>query len=208
ALMAKPPWQTAMFVPMVANFVPLLAPANQMNYDTVQFYNSALAIVGGISAAALSFRLLPPLSPDYRTRRLLRLSLRDLRRLATDPGGWSRDDWEGRIYSRLFVLPNAATPLERARLMAALAVGCDIIELRLAAFHLGLGAELDPVLGALAEGKSATATAGFTRLGEHLASPSQFDPNTSAALRARGQILAISDTLIQHRSYFDAGVAS
>jgi hypothetical protein len=33
------------FIAMTANFVPLLAPANQMTYDTVQFYNSALAIV-------------------------------------------------------------------------------------------------------------------------------------------------------------------
>ena len=32
-LMAQP-WQTAMFTAMAANFVPLLAPANQMSYDT------------------------------------------------------------------------------------------------------------------------------------------------------------------------------
>jgi uncharacterized membrane protein YccC len=208
ALMAKPPWQTAMFVPMVANFVPLLGPTNQMNYDTVQFYNSALAIVGGVSAAAMSFRLLPPLSPAYRTRRLLRLSLRDLRRLAAHPDRWSRDDWEGRIYSRLFVLPNEAAPVQRAHLLATLAVGADIIELRVTALDLGLGSELGPVLEPLAEGKSATATAGFTRLEQHLASLSQFDPETSATLRARGRILAICDTLIQHRTYFDAGVAS
>jgi uncharacterized membrane protein YccC len=208
ALMAKPPWQTAMFVPMVVNFVPMIGPANQMNYDTVQFYNTAQAIVGGVAVAALSFRLLPPLSPAYRTQRLLRLTLRDLRRVATHPDGWSRDAWEGRIYSRLFVLPDAGTPLERAQLISALAVGADIIELRLTALHLGLGAEFGPVLAALAEGKSATAIDGFTRLGEHLASPSQFAPENSAALRARGRILAICDTLVQHRSYFDAGVAS
>jgi uncharacterized membrane protein YccC len=208
ALMAKPPWQTVMFIPMVANFVPLLAPANPMIYDTAQFYNLAMAIVGGVSAAALSFRLLPPLSPAYRTRRLLRLSLRDLRRLATHPDRWSRDDWEGRVYGRLFVMPNEATPLQRAQLMAALTIGADIIELRLTALHLGLGSELDPVLKALAEGKSATATAGLSGLDRHLASLSQSDPEILAALQARGQILAIGDTLIQHRSYFDAGVAS
>ena len=59
------------FVGMTANFVPLLAPANQMSYDQVQFYNSALAIVAGSAVAALSFRLLPPLSPAFRVRRLL-----------------------------------------------------------------------------------------------------------------------------------------
>src|SRR5207244_6595739 len=69
ALMAQP-WQASMFAPMVGNFVPLLAPANQMSYDTVQFYNAALAIVTGCGAAALSFRLLPPVSPALRTERL------------------------------------------------------------------------------------------------------------------------------------------
>jgi len=46
ALTAQP-WQTLMFTAMVINFVPLLAPANEMSYDTVQFYNGALAIVAG-----------------------------------------------------------------------------------------------------------------------------------------------------------------
>ena len=77
ALMAQP-WQTAMFTAMAINFVPLLATANQMSYDTVRFYNSALAIVAGSGGAAVSFRLLPPLSPAFRTRRLLALTLRDL----------------------------------------------------------------------------------------------------------------------------------
>ena len=61
------PWQTAMFTAMAANFVPLLAPANPMSYDTVQFYNAAVAIVVRRGAAALSFRLIPPLSPAFRT---------------------------------------------------------------------------------------------------------------------------------------------
>jgi uncharacterized membrane protein YccC len=84
ALMAQP-WQPPMlrFDTMVMFFIPLLAPENQMSYDTVQFYNGALAIFTGSGAAAVSFRLLPPLSPAFRTRRLLELALRDLRRLAT-----------------------------------------------------------------------------------------------------------------------------
>src|SRR5207248_6034437 len=65
------PWQTVVFVAMAANFVPLLAPANQMSYNTPQFYNAALGIVAGAGAAAISFRLIPPLSPAFRTRRLL-----------------------------------------------------------------------------------------------------------------------------------------
>jgi uncharacterized membrane protein YccC len=72
--LAAQPWQMAMFTAMVFNFVPLLAPANQMSYDTAEFYNSALAINVGIGMAALSFRVLPPLSPALRTRRLLALA--------------------------------------------------------------------------------------------------------------------------------------
>ena len=75
-------WQTPMFTAMTAFFCFLLAPTNQMIYDTQQFYNAALATVAGLGVASLSFRLLPPLSPAFRTRRLLALTRRDLRRLA------------------------------------------------------------------------------------------------------------------------------
>jgi uncharacterized membrane protein YccC len=70
ALMAQS-WQTVMFTAMVINFVPLLAPTNEMIYNTLQFYNAALAVVTGSGAAAVSFRLLPPLPPAFRARRLL-----------------------------------------------------------------------------------------------------------------------------------------
>ena len=195
------PWQTAAFTAMAANFVPLLAPANQMSYDTVQFYNQASAIVGGLGAAALSFRLLPPLSPAFRTRRLLALTLRDLRRLATGPVPRTPDDWEGRVYGRLAALPDQAESLQRARLVAALAVGIEIIQLRHIARRLDLGSDLDAALEALAQGDGETATARLARLDQLLAS----DPAGSVALRARGSILAISEALTQHASYFDAG---
>jgi hypothetical protein len=69
-------------------------------------------------------------------------------------------------------------------------------------------ARIDSAPAALAAGKSATPTAGFARLDQRLASLSPSGTGTSAVMRARGRILAISDTLTQHRSYFDAGVAS
>src|SRR5271155_372787 len=117
ALMAQS-WQPTMFAALAGNFVPLLAPANQTSYDTVQFYNAALAIVLGCGAAALSFRLLPPLSPAKQSERLLALTLRDLRRLATAGIHWRRDDWDNRMYSRLAVLPDQAEPLQRTQLLA------------------------------------------------------------------------------------------
>jgi uncharacterized membrane protein YccC len=122
---ARQPRQTAALTAMTMTFVPLLAPTNQMSYDTVQFYNGTLAILAGTGAALLSSRLLPPVSPAYRTRRLLALTLRDLRRLAT---GLAYSDCGGHIGGRLVAMPDAATPLQRAQLLAALSVGSEIIQ--------------------------------------------------------------------------------
>jgi uncharacterized membrane protein YccC len=194
------PWQTATFTAMAANFVPLLAPANQMSYDTVQFYNTAVAIVAGVGAAALSFRLIPPLSPAFRTRRLLALALHDLHRLATGPIPHTPNDWESRMYGRFSALPDEAQPLQRSQLLAALSVGSEIIQLRHIARRLNLSSELDAALEAVTRGDSAIATDHLARLDEALAARTG-----AAALRARGSILAISEALTQHASYFDAG---
>ncbi len=208
ALMARPlmaPSQKAMFTYLAAYFVPLLAPANEMSYDTMQFYNAALAIVAGTGAAALSFRLMPPLSPAIRTRRLLGLTLRDLRNLAMGPIPCAPGDWEGRIYGRLAALPDAAEPLQRSQLLTALAVGNGIIQLRRIVPQLGLGSDLDTALEALEQGNSAIATTRLVRLDELIAARPNAGSEASLALRARGSILAISEALTEHTTYFDAG---
>jgi len=203
ALMAQP-WQTAVFVGMAGNFVPLLAPTDPMSYDTVQFYNAALAIVAGCGVATLSFRLLPPLSPAVRTERLLAFALRDLRRLATNPH-LHAEDWESRMYGRLAAVPDAAGPLQRAHLMAALSVGTAILHLRRIAPQLGLGTELDLALVAFAQGTTAAASAGLGELDRRLAAVADAGWHTSLAARARGRILLIRDALGQHGAYFDRG---
>jgi uncharacterized membrane protein YccC len=194
-----------MFAALAGNFVPLLAPANQMSYDTVQFYNAALAIALGCGAAALSFRLLPPVSPTKQSERLLALTLRDLRRLAIATGQRPRDDWEGLMYSRLAALPDGAEPLQRAQLLAALSVGTEIIHLRRIAPQLGLVSELDSALKAIAQENWVAAAAGLTALDQRLDLLGQGDPETSLVQRERGRVLAICDALARHRSYFDAG---
>ena len=151
---SRRPAALALFSAMGVNFLPLLAPTNQMSYNTVQFYNSALAVFSGCAAAALSFGLLPPLSPAFRARRLLVLTLRDLRRLASDAFSPSTEEWEGRMYSRLAALPDSAEPLQRAQLLAALSIGNDILQLRHLPPVISLQPELDAALVALAQGKS------------------------------------------------------
>ena len=192
-------WPSVAFTYMASYFVPLLAPENQMSYDTAQFYNAALALLSGTATAALFFCLIPPLSPAFRTRRLLALTLRDLRRLAMDR---AFVDWAGHIYGRLSAMPGEATPLQRAQLLAALSVGTEIIQLNTTARRLGSGGQLEAALSALAQGKNATATARLACLDEALARDTGTAPE---ALRARGSILIISEALSQHAQYFDAG---
>ena len=196
------PWQTVVFMALAANFVPLLAPANQQTYDTQQFYNAALAIVGGLGAAAFSFRLIPPLSPAYRTRRLLMLTLRDLRRLASGRIWLKPEDWENHMFGRLLALPDAAEPLQRAEMLAALSVAKEIIRLRPIVRLVDLDSELGAGLEALGRGNIALTTAHLDRLDDALAARPD-----SAALRARGGILAMTEVLTQHAAYFEAGAA-
>ncbi len=198
-------WPAPMFTAMIVTFVPLLAPANQMAYDTLQFYNGAVAIVTGVGAAALAFRLLPPLSPTLRTHRLLALTLRDLRRLTTAPIPRTVNEWEARIYGRLSALPEQAEPSQRAQLLAALSVGTGIIRLRRVARRFDLHAELDAALDALARGDSSVATERLARYDKALASFPSTSPGARVRLRARGIILAMSEALAQHRAYFDSG---
>jgi uncharacterized membrane protein YccC len=192
-------WQPAIFTGIVTPFIPVLAPANPMIYDTQQFYNASLAIVAGVGAGAFSFRLLPPLSPAFRTRRLLALTLRDLRRLATGRIPDTLTDWQGRIYGRFAVLPDQAQPLQRSQLMAAFSVGTAIIQLRHTCRRLDLSGDLDAALEAVGRGNCAIATAKIAALDAALTS----SPDT-AALRARSHVLALSHALTQHSPYFEA----
>jgi hypothetical protein len=159
-----------------------------------------LAIVGGLGVAALSFRLLPPLSAAFRTRRLLALTLRDLRRLITSRLPRTGDDWEEHAYGRLAALPDEATPLQRAQLLAGQTVGSQIIRLRRLGSRLGRSNELDWALQPLALGDIALAIARLAQLDQVLDAIGM-----PAAIRARAGILAISEALIHHAAYFNTG---
>jgi uncharacterized membrane protein YccC len=202
---SRQPAVTAVLTAMTVNVIPLLAPTNQMNYDTAQYYNSALAIIVGCSVAPLAFSLLPPLSPAFRVRRLLASASRDLRRLAIAPILPAPDYWESRIYSRLIALPDQATPLQRAQLLAALSVGAQIIGLRQMATQLGAIAELDAALTDIALGHSTQAIAKLREFDDRLASTRETGTEAAMTLRGRGRILIISEAIAEHGHYFDEG---
>jgi uncharacterized membrane protein YccC len=206
ALLAQTRWPavSAIFTGATMNFTPLLAPANQASYDTVQFYNAALAIAVGLGVATLSFRLMPPLSPGFRTRRLLALTLRDLRRLAARAVLRAPRDWRNRMLARLLAMPDQAEPLQRAQLMAALSVGSEIIRLRRIDARHALGPDLNAAFTALSQGQSAAAIARLALLDDRLASVGSEPP---VVLRTRARILAISELLTQYADYFDGAPA-
>ena len=104
------------------------------------------------------------------------------------------------MFGRLSALPDQAQPLQRAEMLAALSVGTEIIQLRRIGRRMDLGSGLEAALEALRRGDIALATAHLDRLDDALAARSG-----TAALRARGTILALTEVLTQHAAYFDAG---
>jgi hypothetical protein len=104
------------------------------------------------------------------------------------------------MYGRLSALPDQAQPLQRGEMLAAFSVGTEIIQLRRIGRRMDLGSELDAALEALRRDDIVLATARLGRLDDALAAR----PGT-AALRARGSILAMTEVLTQHAAYFDAG---
>ncbi len=205
---SRTPALTAVFGATGLAFMRLLAPTNPMTYDTVQFYNTALAIFVGAAIGTLAFRLLPPLSPQTRARRLVALTLRDLRRLAISPLPPRPEDWERRTYNRLTALPDKAAPLQRAQLLAALSVGDDINQLRHVVPRLGMATELDIALASVVEGNTPVAIAGLHQIASRLASDPGTGPETDDALRVRGCIVAVSEVLAEHQSYFDSRMSA
>jgi uncharacterized membrane protein YccC len=202
---SQQPAPVAIFTAIGIGFVPLLQPANQMTYNTVQFYNTALALFAGSTAAALAFALVPPPSPALRTRRLLAFALRGLRRFAIEALPPEPDDWERRMYGRLAALPGQTEPSQLGALLAALGVGNEIIRLRRMAFVLPLGPDLDAAFVALAQGDSASARLWLGRLDRRLATPAGVGALVFQAMQARASILAISEAVARHAGYFDSG---
>ena len=199
---SRQPAVVMIFTTILSAYFPLLAPTNEMSYDTAQFYNSALAANVGTGIAALAFALLPPLSPALRARRLLALTLRDLRRVADSRWLPTFAGWEGRIFARLAALPDQTEPLQRARLLAALSVGTELLQLR--DLEAGLGSvalQLEGAFDALAQGNSAAAISRLRLIDGYLAP--ELRPSTANVLRARGNILLMCEALSEHAPYFD-----
>jgi uncharacterized membrane protein YccC len=205
--LAAQPWQQGFFFALQANFVPLLGPANPMTYDPVQFYNSAVALLSGIGFAMLGLRLLPPMSQTMRDRRLLALTLHDLRRLACGRSSLTVAAWDQRNFGRLSAMQGEADLLPAAQLAAGLSLGGEIIRLRRIADRFGLATEFARAMAAIASGDSATAIRELDRVDQALADMPLAGAAARYRLRGRGLNRSIGYSLTQFASYFDSKTA-
>ena len=166
--LAAQPWQQGFFFALQANFVPLLGPADPMTYDPVQFYNSAVALLSEIASPCLGCGCLPPMSQTMRDRRLLALTLHDLRRLACGRLSLTVAEWDHKNFGRLSAMQGEAELLPAAQLAAGLSLGGEIIRLRRIADRFGLNAEfaraMAPIATATAPWRSANSTISIRRL--------------------------------------------
>jgi uncharacterized membrane protein YccC len=192
----------ALFGVMPVGFIALVSPQNVMVYDTAAFYNGAVALITGTAIAALAFLLLPPLSPEIRTRRLLDSTLRDLREMASGRRPLRSREWKRRTYARLVALPDSAGLLERARMTAAVTAGTELIHLRRAGRLVPLGPQLTAVFDAFAHGQCMALIEALALLDRRLALLHLPGHHLRRKVRTRSSILALKELVSQHASYF------
>ncbi len=195
---------TMLFFAASVNFLPMLNISNGIAYDASQFWNGAIAILAGIAVGTLAMVILPPLSPAIRTRRLLALTLADLRRLAKRASPGRQDDWESRGVARLLAMPAQAEPVQRAEGAAAVAVGKEIVRLRHVAPRFVPGAAVDAALAALAEGRTSEAIERLKDIDRRLAALPRARSASRVLLSLRASILVICGQLAEFAPYFDA----
>lgn len=198
ALAAVSPWHKTAFAAVVMNLIPILALENDPIYDGTRVVNTAVAISAGTVVAAVFMRLIPPLSPATRVRRLLALTLRDLRQMLKGRRRFTRDRWIALVSQRLAALPLQASFDEQTQLLAALSVGEASIVLASYTGSPG-GDEIDQAFARLADGDIAAARAALT----HFCSARV---QAAASYRAPDvfviEATLICDALARHPEYF------
>jgi uncharacterized membrane protein YccC len=198
--MSAGPWRKLAFVAAVTNLLPMLALENQPSYDPTHFLNAALAISAGTVAAAIFMRLLPPLSPARRIRRLLALTLRDLRRLTARRTRFEQETWTGLVSQRLAVVPEQTSLEQEAQLLVGLSVGEASIKLLEARPHLPGSDALDRAFVCLAEANVAGARDWLARFCAE--QPGDASPEALRGMYAAVQATLIADALTRHAGFF------
>jgi uncharacterized membrane protein YccC len=192
------------FMAATLNLVPLLTPTNEMTYDAAAFFNSALGLLSGCAAGGLALLLIPPVSTQIRSRRLVDLAIRDLRRLAAGRRRWTLRQWQSRTYGRLVALPEEAEPLQRSYLVSVLSVGLQVIRLQRLSRIGRIGAEITGVQASLSSGDLSKLKVALDVVDREIA----FIPDTwqgaRGRVRARSALLAVGEAVSRHSEYFES----
>jgi uncharacterized membrane protein YccC len=198
--LAAGPWEKVLTAGLVFNFIVILSPSNQPNYtDTGQFLNSAFAVVLGTLAAAAAMRLLPPISPTLRARRLVALTARDLCTMAVAARWPSRTEWISRVCWRLQAMPAQATPEQLSQLESALSVGEALIYLRNSRPKLSERTALDQAFASIAAADEDSASVWLSEFNMQ-----QDRTATLVAMRSRAAATSIVDALARSVGFLGA----
>jgi uncharacterized membrane protein YccC len=203
AALSSVPILAPYFIPATFNFIPLLAPTNEMTFDTLSYVNTALGLLTGCAAGGLALLLIPHLPPGLQSQRLVDLSIRDVRRLAAGRKSWALHEWQGRIFARMIAMPETAEPIQRSYLVTTLTVGIQLIRLGRIAARGPIGADLWKMRESLAAGDIDALRGALRRLDEDMAAVSNSVPGARGRVRARAALLAIGDAARSHREYFE-----
>ena len=199
-VLAAGTWHKTAFVGMVTNVMPILAIQNEPDYEATRVFNTGLAVAAGTALAAIAIGLLPPLPPARRIRRLLLLTLKDLRGLLIGRRRFTQQMWVSLVASRLRVLPVEASLEQEAQLVAALSAGEAAITLRGARPYASAGRTLNRAFADLAEANVAAARERFTRFSALEVREADVEPQQ--ALQSAVQATLIADALDRHSHFF------
>jgi len=108
------------------------------------------------------------------------------------------------MFGRLAALPDQAEPIQRARLLAALSVGNQLIQLRGVASRLGVAEELNAALRSFAARRGVITVSRLQEIDRQLTSGSDGGEEI-VRVRARARLLIVAETLVEHAPYFDEG---
>jgi uncharacterized membrane protein YccC len=203
--MAAGTWQAPVFTAAATNLIPILGVDRVPDYDAARLFNTGLAVLGGTIAGAVALCLVPPLSPDRRTQRLLALTLRDLRLAAVGRRRFKTGAWIGLVSQRLAAMPEQSSLEQEAFLLAGLSVGEAAIALVGARPRLAGREALDNAFACLAAADVAGTREwldAFCARHTHEGSPQGGEGFHAAAVAT-----VIADALARHPEYFGSTAA-
>ena len=180
-LMQAGSWHTPLFLAMSINLLPLLGVGNPISFDASTFFNIALTIILGNIIGTLFFIIIPGLSPEVRARRLLALSVRDLRRLAARQQARDAARWTAVMTRRVEDLPPQATDAQASSLTTLFILGRALILLRETPAGEVESRLISSASGALAEGRVALARIAFGDIERVLSERAAAQPSEAPA---------------------------